>query len=410
MIKSNRSRNALFGTLAVYLLLFIGSGDGMISAQANPEITDRIVATEESSAGSVALRMLVGRLDHPWSIAPLPGGAALITERSGRLLYLTSLDPGGGRVFVVSGVPEVYAVRQGGLLDVIADPDYDDNRRIYLSYSVALDGGSTTRVARAILRESGASPRLEDLQVLFTLNTRSTTSHHYGSRLAIDREGYLYITVGDRGDGASAQDLNTHQGSVVRIGTDGSVPGDNPFGGGSTPGAGANLPELYTWGHRNPQGIAVDPETGRVWVNEHGPRGGDEINLLVPGANYGWPRVTGGVAYSGAVIAESPPPSGMAPPLLEWTPSIAPSGMTFVTAGRYPQWRGDVLVGALAGRHLRRLDLAPRRAGEAPRIIGQERLFSGFARFRDVREGPDGYLYVLTDEDRGGLYRLENSN
>jgi len=390
--------------------MFLAAGGTTVSAQANPEITDRIVASEESSAGLLALRLLVDRLDHPWAVAPLPDGGALITERSGRLLYVSSREPGEGRIQAVRGVPEVHAVRQGGLLDVIVDPGYGDNRTIYLSYSVAVGRGSTTRVARGLFRIDDGSPRLEDLQVLFTLNTRATTSHHYGSRLAIDRTGYLYITVGDRGTGSSAQDLSNHQGSVVRIRTDGTVPEDNPFGGHTTRAVGEYVPELFTWGHRNPQGIAVDPETGLVWINEHGPRGGDEINVLEAGSNYGWPRVTGGVAYSGAVIAETPSPPGMTPPLLEWTPSIAPSGMAFVTSDRYPQWRGDVLAGALAGRHLRRVDLSSPRRGTAPRVSGEERLFAGYARFRDVREGSDGFLYVLTDEDRGGLYRIEISN
>lgn len=388
------------------LLLLIVSVVPVLTAQANPEIRTRVVAREDTSNGPVLLRQLVDRLDHLWAIATLPGGGALITERPGRLLYLSSMEPGRGRLAAVAGVPDVYAVRQGGLLDIVVDPLFEVNRTVYLSYAVRVGSGSATRVARAVFPADPDAPRLENVEVIFTINTSAGTSHQYGARLAVDREGYLYVTVGDRGNDRSAQDRRNHQGSVIRINTDGSLPSDNPF---ADDGRGFR-PEIYTWGHRNPQGIAVQPVSGQLWIHEHGPRGGDEINILVSGFNFGWPRVTGGVAYSGAIIAESPPPEGMVPPLLEWTPSIAPSGMAFVTHESSGSWRGDIVVGALAGRHLRRVDLAPAVGRESARVIGQETMFEGFVRFRDIQEGIDGYLYVLTDEDRGGLYRIEFQN
>ena len=316
---------------ALYLLCVLFGVVTPIAAYAQPEVVDRIATVDDSASQPVRLRALADRLEHPWAVAPLPGGGALISERPGRLWYLTSLEPGTGAFVAVSDLPDIYAERQGGLLDVIVDPQFARNSRVYVSYSVRAGRGSTTRVARARFVRGGGRARLDDLEVLFTLNTELSGSRHYGSRLVFDGDGYLYITIGDRGDPPSAQDLANHQGSLVRIASDGSVPHDNPFAAGRGP----EQPEIFSFGHRNAQGIALHRPTGRVWLHEHGPRGGDEINIISAGANYGWPRMTGGVAYSGAVIAESPPPRGMEAPLLEWTPSIAPSGMSFVEDERY---------------------------------------------------------------------------
>jgi glucose/arabinose dehydrogenase len=367
-------------------------GGGSSDAQS---VTDDVAARFRSEAGPIVLRQIVDGLENPWSVAPLPDGGALITERPGRLWYLTSLVPGNGQLARVQGVPNLEATGQGGLLDVVVSPAFEDDRQIFLSYSARDGRGAVTRVSRAVLERSQGAMRLSELEELFSLNRSVSGGQHFGSRLAFDREGYLYITVGERGQPEQAQNAGSHQGTVVRLTPEGTAPAENP----SIPGAARGV---FTWGHRNPQGMALHPATGEMWIHEHGPRGGDEINILNAGENYGWPRVTHGVAYSGREISEEDSLPGYADPLLHWTPSIAPSGLAFVTGDRYPQWRDDALVGALAGRHLRRVELD--RDGSVGR---QEELFTGFARFRDVRLGPDGYVYVLTDERRGGLYRVE---
>ncbi|MFW5695020.1 MAG: PQQ-dependent sugar dehydrogenase [Alkalispirochaeta sp.] len=381
------STPALF--LVMGMLVFAG---GSSEAQT---VTDEVVERARSDAGTVALRQLVADLEHPWSVAPLPDGGALITERPGRLWMLSSLSPGSGDLQRVEGLPEIAAVGQGGLLDIVLSPTFPDDQMVFFSYSARNGGGAVTRVGRAVLDRSGGSPRLTEVEELFSLNRAVSGGQHFGSRLAFDREGYLYITIGDRGQPEQAQNAASHQGTVVRLAPDGTVPEDNPSIEGAAEG-------IYTWGHRNPQGMALHPRTGEMWVHEHGPRGGDEINILTAGENYGWPRVTHGVAYSGREIAEEDSLPGFVDPLLHWTPSIAPSGMAFVTGDRYSRWKDDAVVGALAGQHLRRVQLDSE--GE---VQDQEELFSGFARFRDVRQAPDGYLYVLTDARSGGLYRVE---
>jgi glucose/arabinose dehydrogenase len=358
-------------------------------------IDDTVTTSDRSGSPRLALRRIVRGLENPWSVAPLPGGGAVVTERPGRLLYVSSLEPGEGTVVAVEGVPPVAAIRQGGLLDVIPSPGFSRDRLLYFSYAAQDGRGYVTRVGRGELRVDGAEVRLVDTETLFSLNRAVGGGVHFGSRLVFDDEGYLYITIGDRGQPDQAQRPDSHQGAVVRIAPDGSIPTGNPRIDGGAPG-------LFTWGHRNAQGIARNPADGTIWLHEHGPRGGDEINILRAGANYGWPEVTFGVAYSGREIADSGTAPGFEDPLLHWTPSIAPSGMTFVTSQRYPGWEGDLLVGALAGTHLRYIDLD--RQG---RVQRQERFFEGYARFRDVRLGPDGYVYVVTDASQGGLYRVE---
>ncbi len=380
--------------LLIFGAALVVSGGSLAHAQS---VTNDVVERDRSDAGPVVLRQLVTDLENPWSVAFLPGQGALITERPGRLWYLSSVSPGTGDLQQVQGLPSIAAVGQGGLLDVALSPTFSEDRLVYFSYSARDGSGAVTRVSRAVLERSGESPRLTELEELFSLNRSLSGGRHFGSRLAFDRDGYLYITIGDRGQPEQAQNAGSHQGTVVRLAPDGTVPVDNP----SIPGAARGI---YTWGHRNPQGMALHPTTGEIWVHEHGPRGGDEINILEAGENYGWPRVTHGVAYSGREISEEESLPGFTDPLLHWTPSIAPSGMAFIpsTNERYEPWRDDALVGALAGQHLRRVQL-----DSTGSLEGQEELFSGFARFRDVREGPDGYLYVLTDQRRGGLYRVE---
>jgi glucose/arabinose dehydrogenase len=320
----------------------------------------------------------------------LPDDSILVTERPGRVRIVREgvLDPEP-----IAGVPEVYASGQGGLLDVALDPDFAANRVIYLSYAAEGEDGNSTRLARAKLGEG----RLEDLEVIFIAEPLVRSSKHFGSRLAFDANGHLFITVGERGQGERAQDLADMNGSVIRLNPDGGVPDDNPFVGV----AGAR-PEIYSYGHRNAQGLAIHPQTGIPWLHEHGARGGDEVNVVRPGVNYGWPVITYGIDYSGAPIGEGTHKDGMAQPIHYWVPSIAPSGMAFYDGDAFPNWRGDLFVGALRSELLVRLEL------DGENVVAEERLLEGtIGRIRDVEVGPDGCLYLLTDEPDGGLYRLE---
>lgn len=330
-------------------------------------------------------------LVHPWSVAFLPDGGYLVTERPGRLRMIDA----GGRLLEkpIDGLPAVAEYGQGGLLDVALHPDFKNNRWVYLSYAERNADGVGTAVARG--RFDGMT--LRDTDVIFRLLPKSRTDRHFGSRLVFDRNGYLFITLGDRGDRPRAQDLNDHAGSVIRLHDDGRIPDDNPFVGR----AGAQ-PEIYSYGHRNLQGATLNPNNGRLWTHEHGPQGGDEINLPQAGHNYGWPVITYGVNYGfGTSIGEGTAKTGMEQPLYYWVPSIAPSGMTFYNGDRFPNWRGNLLVGSLKFHQLVRLEITD------GKISHEERLFEDvFGRIRDVRQGPDGYLYLLSDARDGALIRL----
>jgi glucose/arabinose dehydrogenase len=335
---------------------------------------------------------LVERLEHPWGLAFLPDGRMLVTERPGRLRVIgrdgkLALQP-------VTGLPAIAAHGQGGLMDVAIHPRFADNSLVYLSYAARGDGGFSTEVARG--RLSGAE--LQDVQVIFRQLPKSGGGRHFGSRLVFDRAGFLLITLGDRGEQDRAQKPDDHAGSVIRLHDDGRVPKDNPFVG--RPGW---RPEKYTLGNRNIQGAALHPQTGLLWTHEHGPQGGDEVNVIRAGANYGWPIITYGVNYGfGTRIGEGTHKAGMVQPLHYWVPSIAPSGMAFYTGDRFPRWRGDLFVGALRDQMLVRLRL------DGEKVVGEERLLKdAIGRIRDVRSGPDGLLYLLTDEARGMLVRLE---
>ena len=338
----------------------------------------------------VELTTFAGGLEHPWSLAFLPDGRMLVTERPGRLRYVTAT---GGLSAPIEGLPSVRAVGQGGLLDVALDPDFAANSMIYFSYAEPGAGDlSGTAVARA--RLDGGS--LKDLQVIFRQVPKVDSQYHYGSRLVFARDGTLFVTMGDRlNQRPLVQDLGTDIGKIVRIRPDGSVPPDNPFVGK----AGAR-PEIWSVGHRNVQGATLHPDTGRLWTHEHGPRGGDEINLPQAGKNYGWPVITYGREYEGPAIGEGTTKDGMEQPLHFWVPSIAPSGMTFYTGAAFPMWNGQLLVGALAGALVARLAF-----GADGRVKVEERIPIG-ERVRDVRQGPDGALYLLTDEDAGRILRL----
>jgi glucose/arabinose dehydrogenase len=370
-------------TLALTMLATLLGGSALAAAQGP-------VKTE---AATFRVTEVVGGLEHPWAVAFLPDGGMLVTERPGRLRLV---ENGRLREAPVEGLPEVHARDQGGLLDVVLDPDFARNRWIYLSYSYAAGGKTTTRVMRARYAPEG----LSEQKVIFEALPMIASSKHFGSRLAFGRDGTLFITMGERSNQRQeAQNLGNHLGKVLRINRDGSVPEDNPFVGRE-----GVRPEIYSYGHRNPQGLAVNPRDGRVWEQEHGARGGDEMNVLKPGANYGWPEVAYGVNYDGSTIGSGRrEAAGVEQPLFYWDPSIAPSGMTFYTGDRFPGWRGDVLVGALRYQLVSRLDL-----DEAGRVVKEERFLEGeLGRIRDVRTGPDGLVYLLTDEDEGGLYRLE---
>ena len=350
----------------------------------------------QSEKATFTVNILTGGLEHPWGLAFLPDGRFLVTERPGRLRVVAAngaLDPRP-----VGGVPAVAAVGQGGLLDVALHPKFADNGWVYLSYAGAGPGGMGTEVARGRWVSDRAGHRLEGLQVIYRQQPKSDTKVHFGSRLVFDRAGLLYITQGDRGDMTRAQPLEDLAGKVVRLRDDGSVPPDNPWSGK----AGAR-PEIFSLGHRSMQGAALHPLSGELWAHEHGPQGGDEINVVRAGRNYGWPVITYGVNYGiGTKIGVGTQREGMEQPVLQWTPSIAPSGMAFYTGQRFPAWRGNLLVGALKFQMLVRLEL------DGERVVHEERLLAGrFGRIRDVRQGPDGLVYLLTDEPNGQLLRLE---
>jgi len=328
-------------------------------------------------------------LEHPWGLAFLPDGRMLVTERPGRLRIVAA---DGGMSEPLANVPAVDDSGQGGLLDVVLDPEFAANRTIYLSYAEPGDGGAGTAVARARLTEAG----LADLAVIFRQQPKVDSSRHFGSRLVVARDGTLFVTTGDRGQGEPAQDPRTHIGKIIRINRDGSVPADNPFVGRSDA-----LPEIWSLGHRNLQGATLDPATGQLWTVEHGARGGDEVNRPEAGRNYGWPVISYGVDYSGARIGEGTEKPGMEQPVHYWDPSIAPSGMTFYDGNAFPDWRGDLFVGSLKFGYLARLEV------EDGRIVGEEKLLRDLdRRVRDVRQGPDGNLYLLTDEEDGRILRL----
>lgn len=344
----------------------------------------------KSSKANYRLVTLTRNLEQPWSIAFLPGGRILVTERPGRLRLFAN-----GRLerAPLGGVPKVYARGQGGLLDVCLHPQFATNRVLYLSYSAEGAGGAATHVARAELGDGA----LRGVTTIFRALPDGSGSLHFGSRIAFDRAGLMYVTAGERNQRERAQDLSDLAGKVLRLRDDGAVPADNPFVG--RPNV---RPEIFTWGHRNPQGLAMHPETGRLWECEHGPRGGDELNLLKAGANYGWPRATHGIDYSGAIISPHKSLPGMEDPVRVWVPSISPCGLCFYTGDPFPGWKGSVFTGALSSDALFRIEL------DGDRYRGEERLLvDRLPYIRDVRQGPDGLLYLVTHSDDGGLFRIE---
>ena len=347
--------------------------------------------------GPIRVVTVASGLEHPWGLAFLPDGRMLVTERPGRL-RIVGAD--GKLSAPVKGVPEVYAVGQGGLLDVVLDPKFADNGLIYWSYAEPEGGVAGTAAARGRLVEDGGGPaRLQDVRVIFRQQPKVSGPNHWGSRLVFAPDGTLFVTLGERFQRDRAQNLNEDLGKLVRINADGSIPKDNPFVG--RPDA---RPEIWSLGHRNVQAAALNPETKRLWTVEHGAQGGDEINIPEAGKNYGWPIITYGRDYSGEKIGEGTAKPGLEQPIYYWDPSIAPSGMAFYTAGRFPAWRGDLFVGSLKFALLVRLEL------DGTKITHEERLLADLSeRIRDVRQGPDGLLYLLTDNPDGRILRIQPS-
>lgn len=348
-----------------------------------------------SAQAAKGVQVLAQGLEHPWGLAFIDGGRMLVTERPGRVRVV---EPGGQVGAPLQGAPEVDDGGQGGMLDVVADAQFAQNRIVYLCYAepAAQGVGNSTAVARA--RLSADRTRLEQVQVIFSQQPKVSSRLHFGCRMVQSPSGDLYIALGDRfGRMQDAQTLNNHHGKVVRIRPDGSVPADNPFV--NTPGA---LPEIWSFGHRNAQGASWGPNN-QLWVHEHGPQGGDEVNIVQAGRNYGWPVITYGKNYIGTRVGEGiTHREGMEQPLWHWTPSIAPSGMAWVTSDRYgPEWKGSLLVGALRGRQLVRM------SWDGQRLQPVQTLLQDWGqRIRDVRQGPDGWIYLLTDDPRGLLVRL----
>jgi len=351
-----------------------------------------IAAAQEVRTERAALRVvtMAQGLDHPWGLAFLPDGRLLVTERAGRMRIIER----DGKVGTpLANVPAVVAQGQGGLLDVLLDRQFATNRTLYVSYSEPGEGGAGTSVARARLGVGG----LENLRVIFRQSPKVRGGLHFGSRIVQARDGNLFVTLGERYQRDRAQELGNHLGKLVRIRPDGQVPPDNPFVGR----AGA-LPEIWSYGHRNVQGAALHPGTGDLWTVEHGAQGGDEINRPQAGRNHGWPVITYGRDYSGASIGEGTAKAGMEQPLHYWDPSIAPSGLAFYDSDVIPGWKGSLLIGSLKFRLLSRLEI------DGNRIVREERLLQGLnERLRDVRVGPDGLVYLLTDSSDGKVLRLE---
>jgi aldose sugar dehydrogenase len=362
--------------LSLVLFTFCSSQDDI--AQNDLIVTEELTFTIDTLATG---------LTNPWSMAFLPDGRILIAERPGRLRIWENgqlLDE------PLSGLPDVWSHGQGGLLEVALHPDYAQNGWIYLAFAKKEGNGGNTAIARAKLEGN----TLTNVEEIFHGHNLTSAAHHFGCRIVFDDEDHLFFCIGDRGEMSNAQKLTNHNGKVMRIHDDGGVPEDNPF----VDSAGA-MPEIWTYGNRNIQGMALHPETGKLWSHEHGPKGGDEINLMEKGGNYGWPLATHGINYDGTVITPDTTLPGMIDPVLHWTPSIAPCGLAFVNSPEYEKWNGNMLVGALAGQHIHRVVF------EGNEVVHTEKILEGFARFRDVRQSPDGYVYVLT-ENPGLFFRI----
>ncbi|MFL5001376.1 MAG: PQQ-dependent sugar dehydrogenase [Xanthobacteraceae bacterium] len=349
--------------------------------------------TYPSSAGNLMVETIATGLSHPWSLSFLPDGRLVVTERAGRMRIVGKdgkLSP------ALAGVPQVFARGQGGLHDVMLDRDYAQNNTLYFCFAESASGGARTALARAKLIDT-ATPRLDDVKVIFHQEGPLSSGNHFGCRIVQAADGNLFLTMGEHFTYRNeAQNLANHLGKIVRIRPDGSVPPDNPF----VNRTGAK-PEIWSYGHRNSQGAAINPQTGKLWEHEHGPRGGDEINIPEAGKNYGWPVIGYGIDYDGTKIHESTHKAGMEQPIKYWVPSISPSGMAFYTGDLFPSWRGSLFVGALSGQALVRLELKGDTVGSEERLLRPLN-----ERIRDVRMGPDGALWLATDNPAGRILRV----
>ncbi len=402
MQSSKKPRGLLFRTLRtvvfglVACIAVLGAYVGLFGVRALINFGPAKAAATAAEAG-VRVETIAKGLDHPWSLAFLPDGQMLVTERSGRLRYISR---GGSVSPPLRGVPAVVAEGQGGLFDIVLSPDFAKDRTVYFTFAEAdtknpkLNG---TAIARAKLGESSIS----QVTVIYRQAPKHKSSAHFGGRLVFSKDktgrDVLFATLGERFSlKEKAQDLSVSLGKVIRIYPDGTIPSDNPFVGVKNA-----LPEIWSYGHRNPQAAALHPATGALWTVEHGARGGDEINLTEAGKNYGWPVITWGRDYSGAKIGIGTTKAGMEQPLYYWNPSIAPSGMAFVTSDIYPGWKGNLLVGALAHERVARLIL------DGTKILRDDQMLGDLGeRIRDVRQGPDGYIYLTTDRDEGRVLKL----
>ncbi|WP_181708075.1 PQQ-dependent sugar dehydrogenase [Chthonobacter rhizosphaerae] len=369
---------------------------GVAALMSGPALAE----TYETERGAIEVTPVAEGLADPWGIDFLPDGSMLITEKGGTL---RTVSPDGTLSDPIAGVPDVDARDQGGLLDIAVHPDFARNRLVYFTFSEPGQGRvNSTALARGKLSEDGRG--LSDVVVIFSQKPKVASTKHYGSRIVFDGDGRIFVGLGERSDEqfrGQAQDLKSHLGKVVRINEDGSVPPDNPFASGE-----GGLPEIWSYGHRNIQSAAINPATGQLWVVEHGPRGGDEINIAEPGKNYGWPKVSFGVNYNGSPVGTGEARAeGMVDPIYQWTPVIAPSGMLFYSGDAVPEWKGDLFVGGLRSQALVRLEL------DGGKVVHEERLLTDLGkRIRDVAQGPDGALYVITDESDASVLRIAGAD
>ena len=353
-----------------------------------------LFGTSLPAAAQVRTETVAKNLEHPWGLTFIDNGRMLVTERPGQMRVVQANGETGAPL---EGLPKIDAGGQGGLLDVLADSAFARNRTVYFCYSEPAESGSGNSTALASARLSDDAKRLEQVKVIFSQKPKYGSNAHFGCRIVESGDGALYLTLGDRFRRMEdAQKLDNHHGKIVRVNKDGSVPKDNPFTG--TKGA---LPEIWSYGHRNAQGATLGPD-GKLWMNEHGPQGGDEVNRADAGKNYGWPVISYGEHYGGGKVGEGTTKAGMEQPVHYWTPSMAPSGMAFLRSDKYgKEWQGSLFVGALKFRYLARLDV------KDGKVVKEEKLLENLGkRIRDVKEGPDGLLYVLTDESRGEILRL----
>ena len=366
---------------------------GVVALACAPDGAATAQQTFNSSAGPVTVETVAGGLVHPWGLQFLPDGRMLVTERPGRMRLVTrdgKLSP------PLAGLPPVFASGQGGMLDVALDRDFARNATIYFCFADPHEGGGRTAMARAKL-DADETPRLTDVKVIFRQVGPPSSGNHYGCRIVQTPDNNLFLAAGEHySTRDQAQNLSNHLGKIIRITPDGTAPKDNPF-----VGRRGALPEIWSYGHRNPQGLSLNPATGRLWEQEHGPKGGDEVNVIEKGKNYGWPVIGYGVDCSGAKIHESTHKPGMEQPLKYWVPEIAPSGMAFYTGNLFPAWKGNIFIGGLMSRMLVRLET------EGEKVTKEERLLLDLReRIRDVRQGPDGALYLLTDNNAGRILRI----